>query len=240
MAGPVPEQVLQVERARRPRGWSREGLADRSAQSAGHRGECGHRQWETLTTALANPDDVDAWCQRDMEQSRQRDEQLEQERQQQAQWLAQDRERMAVATPPVPLPVPCERCGRPFTSAPGLSYPYAPPEDGWHCPECRTALARQPMDQFKALFTHPPPGSRPAPPPWTRTRQPSPPNTVRGRRSEQEWIYDPLPLPMWERYFAVYGLFIRSACRAGCRPIDSSGGLYALDRQATERHSGVR
>ncbi|MER7685846.1 IS200/IS605 family accessory protein TnpB-related protein [Streptomyces sp. NPDC097610] len=38
----------------------------------------------------------------------------------------------------------------------------------------------------------PPPGV--VSPPGTRTRQPSPPNTVRGRRSEQEWIHDSLPL----------------------------------------------
>lgn len=49
----------------------------------------------TLTTALTNPDDIDAWHQRGKEQRRQRDEQLERERKQQAQWLAQERERMA-------------------------------------------------------------------------------------------------------------------------------------------------
>lgn len=41
---------------------------------------CGHRQWETLTAALANPDDHDVWLRRDEEQRRQRDEEWERER----------------------------------------------------------------------------------------------------------------------------------------------------------------
>jgi hypothetical protein len=32
---------------------------------------CGHRQWETLTDALTNPDDIEAWHQRDKEERRQ-------------------------------------------------------------------------------------------------------------------------------------------------------------------------
>ncbi|MCX5328192.1 hypothetical protein [Streptomyces sp. NBC_00140] len=35
---------------------------------------CGQSQWETLTDALANPDDIEAWHQRDKEERRQRDE----------------------------------------------------------------------------------------------------------------------------------------------------------------------
>lgn len=119
---------------------------------------CGHRQWETLTTALANPDDQDAWHLRDKEQRRQRDEERERERQERAQRLAQERERLAAAaaaTPPELPPAPCERCGQPLTGAPGLSYEYAPPEDGQHCPDCRTDLARQPSGLLRAIFGRP-------------------------------------------------------------------------------------
>ncbi|MGC0340611.1 hypothetical protein RKD20_005645 [Streptomyces sp. SLBN-8D4] len=41
---------------------------------------CGHRRWETLTDALDNPDDIDAWHHRDEERRRERDQELEQER----------------------------------------------------------------------------------------------------------------------------------------------------------------
>ncbi|WP_327722345.1 replication-relaxation family protein [Streptomyces sp. NBC_00490] len=120
---------------------------------------CGHRQWETLTDALANPDDIEAWRQRDEEQRRQRDEERKRERQQQTQWPGYDPELVTatvVATPPGPPPAPCERCGLSITGTPGHGYPYAPPEDGRHCPECRTDISRQPTGLLKALFTRPP------------------------------------------------------------------------------------
>jgi hypothetical protein len=122
---------------------------------------CGHRQWETLTAALTNPDDHDAWQQRDDERRRGRDERLERERQEQQRWLAQEREQWAAsaaATAPEPPPAPCERCGQPVTGAPGLRYEGAPPEDGRHCPDCRTDLARQPPGLLKALFGRSPGG----------------------------------------------------------------------------------
>jgi hypothetical protein len=43
-----------------------------------------------------------------------------------------------------------------ITGVLGLSYLYAPPEDGWHRPECRTDIARQLTGLLKALFTRPP------------------------------------------------------------------------------------
>lgn len=61
----------------------------------------------------------------------------------------------AVATPSEPPPAACGRCGQPITGAPGHGYPYAPPEDGRHCPDCRTDIARQPTGLFKALFGRP-------------------------------------------------------------------------------------
>ncbi|MFJ2235088.1 hypothetical protein [Streptomyces sp. NPDC087859] len=96
---------------------------------------------------------------RDQEQRRRRDEEGERERRQQVPWPVQECEKWdatAAATPPEPPPAPCERCGRPITGSPALSYPYAPPEDGRRCPDCRTHLARQPPGLLKALFTRTP------------------------------------------------------------------------------------
>lgn len=119
---------------------------------------CGHRQWETLTTALTNPDDHDVWMQRGEERRRQREERGERERRERAQQQSQE---WAARPPSAPVPeqppAPCERCGRPVTGALGLGYEDAPPEDGRHCPECRMDLARPSSPGLlKALFTRPP------------------------------------------------------------------------------------
>lgn len=66
-------------------------------------------------------------------------------------WQA-DREGCAHRLPSAPY----ERCGRPITGAPGLSYPYARPEDGRHGRERRTEIARQPKGLLKDLFIRPP------------------------------------------------------------------------------------
>ncbi|WP_331724031.1 replication-relaxation family protein [Streptomyces sp. NBC_00005] len=116
---------------------------------------CGHRQWEPLTDALTNPDDIDVWRRRDNERSRQREQQLERDRQQQQaelQLALQQLQEATLTSPPEPPPAPCERCGRPITGEPGIRYDDAPPDDGRHCPGCRIDLARQPTGLFKALF----------------------------------------------------------------------------------------
>jgi hypothetical protein len=43
-----------------------------------------------------------------------------------------------------------------ITGALGLSYPYAPPDNGRHYPRCPTGIARHPTGLLKALFTRPP------------------------------------------------------------------------------------
>ncbi|MFD7438787.1 replication-relaxation family protein [Streptomyces sp. NPDC059861] len=91
---------------------------------------CGHGQWEILDAALSNPNDADAWHQRDDERSRSRDEERERERQEQAAGWGEP----AAARQPVPMqerpeqldaarhpepPAPglCERCGQPGRAA---------------------------------------------------------------------------------------------------------------------------
>ncbi|MET8081209.1 replication-relaxation family protein [Streptomyces sp. NPDC005303] len=113
---------------------------------------CGHRQWETLTDALANPDDIDAWHHRDEEHRRERDQQLEQERLQQEADLQRELRTLPPAAPPSPPPAPCKRCGQPVTGTPGIRYEDAPPEDDRHCPDCCIDLVQQSPGLFKALF----------------------------------------------------------------------------------------
>ncbi|MFE4578547.1 replication-relaxation family protein [Streptomyces chartreusis] len=116
---------------------------------------CGHRQWETLTDALANPDDVDAWHRRDEEDRRRRAQQDQDRREQRPQWGA-TAPQQPETIPAAPPPAPCEDCGQPITGAPGIRYSDAPPEDGRHCPDCRSDLAHQPPGLIKALFTRNP------------------------------------------------------------------------------------
>ncbi|WP_406486150.1 replication-relaxation family protein [Streptomyces phaeochromogenes] len=116
---------------------------------------CGHGQFEPLPDALANPKDHDAWAAREEARRRQRD--AEREEQQQA-WGVQ-RERWTqepdLAPAPAPEPEPCERCGLPITGQQGHLYDNAPPQDGRHCPTCRTDLQQQPMTLRQALFGRP-------------------------------------------------------------------------------------
>ncbi|MFF2520279.1 hypothetical protein [Streptomyces sp. NPDC058086] len=104
---------------------------------------CGHGQWESLPDALANPDDHDAWYARD----EQRRHQLEETEQRRHQEWAVERERWAQEPDPEPEPVPevapCERRGRPITGPFGYDLEFAPPEDGRHCPECRTDISQR-------------------------------------------------------------------------------------------------
>ncbi|QDN94768.1 hypothetical protein FNV65_54730 [Streptomyces sp. S1A1-8] len=113
---------------------------------------CGHGQWETLPDALANPADRDAWYARD-EQRRHRREEAEQRRQQE--W-AVERERWSQEPDPAPEPepeaAPCERCKGPITGPPGYDLEFAPPEDGRHCPSCRTDLHQQYPTLRQAVF----------------------------------------------------------------------------------------
>ncbi|MFG2351828.1 replication-relaxation family protein [Streptomyces phaeochromogenes] len=118
---------------------------------------CGHGQFEILPDALANPQDHDAWAVREEARRQQRDAAHEER---QRAWAAQ-RERWiqeADSAPALaPDPEPCERCGLPITGQQGLRYDDAPPEDGRHCPTCRTDIRQQPMTLRQALF-----GKRPA------------------------------------------------------------------------------
>jgi hypothetical protein len=113
---------------------------------------CGHGQWETLPDALANPDDHDAWYARDEQHRRQRDEEREQQHQE---WAA-ERERWAPEPDPEPDPAPeatpCERCKGPITGPLGYDLEFAPPEDGRHCPSCRTDLRQQYPTLRQAVF----------------------------------------------------------------------------------------
>jgi hypothetical protein len=77
---------------------------------------CGHGQWETLTEALANPKDYDAYAARDQARRAERDTVLKQ------QWGASGGG--WAVEPPAPAPVLpvlvlCKGCGRPVTSPPG-------------------------------------------------------------------------------------------------------------------------
>ncbi|MFF3489411.1 replication-relaxation family protein [Streptomyces sp. NPDC002701] len=126
---------------------------------------CGHRRWQTLTDALTNPDDQEAWAHRDDERQRQRQEQQEQERERARQqppepawgqkreaWQAHDDDHDEGA--PVPaLPGPrCERCGGPIAGEWGVGYEFAPDEDGRHCPQCRINLQLIPTTLRQAIF----------------------------------------------------------------------------------------
>ncbi|MCX4912055.1 hypothetical protein [Streptomyces sp. NBC_00687] len=69
---------------------------------------------------------------------------------------AKEGERWATEPPsesdPAPEVASCERCGQPITDPVGEDDAlFAPPEDGRHCPTCRTDL-RQPLTLRGALF----------------------------------------------------------------------------------------
>jgi hypothetical protein len=59
-----------------------------------------------------------------------------------------ERERWAQEPDPEPEPAPqaapCERCKGPITGPLGHDLEFAPPEDGRHCPTCRTDLRQYP------------------------------------------------------------------------------------------------
>ncbi|MFI5888156.1 replication-relaxation family protein [Streptomyces sp. NPDC051554] len=118
---------------------------------------CGHRQWETLPDALANPQDRNAWHRRDEERRRLRDAQDRQrwEAGRATAWDHQPPAADVTTQPPVVPPAAvvaaaCERCGQPLTSSYDLE---APDPDGRHCAACRTDLAQQPPTTLlKALF----------------------------------------------------------------------------------------
>ncbi|MCW8102671.1 replication-relaxation family protein [Streptomyces tauricus] len=106
---------------------------------------CGHREWQTLTDALANGDDIEAWHRRDEERRRQREAEREEAEHHRTAWENK---------PPDPqpaVPAPCERCGQPLNEPPGANDAFTPP-DGRHCPSCRTDLRQQPMTLRQALF----------------------------------------------------------------------------------------
>ncbi|MFD9586170.1 hypothetical protein ACFWBM_15905 [Streptomyces sp. NPDC059980] len=116
---------------------------------------CGHRQWETLPDALDNPADRRAWQVREKVRRARCDEEraqrkLERER-------GAEMERWATKPPePESLPevAPCERCGRPIT---GGQYrqdnaEFTLPEDGRHCPTCRSDLRSTYPTLRQALF----------------------------------------------------------------------------------------
>ncbi|MEU1441611.1 replication-relaxation family protein [Streptomyces mirabilis] len=113
---------------------------------------CGHGQWETLPDALTNPADHDAWYARDEQRRHRREEEREQQHQE---WAA-EKERWAQEPAPDPEPAPeaapCERCGLPITGPPGEDAEFAPPEDGRHCPSCRTDLHQQYPTLRETLF----------------------------------------------------------------------------------------
>ncbi|MGI3198659.1 hypothetical protein ACRJ4W_08700 [Streptomyces sp. GLT-R25] len=104
-------------------------------------------------TLLANPNDHDAWALREEARRRQRD--AERIEQQQAWGVERDHWAQEPALAPAPAPDPCERCGLPITGQPDILYDNAPPEDGRHCPICRTDLQQQPMTLRQALFGRP-------------------------------------------------------------------------------------
>ncbi|MCR3732343.1 hypothetical protein FHS35_009261 [Streptomyces umbrinus] len=114
---------------------------------------CGHGQFETLPEALANPKDHDAWAVREEARRQQRD--AEREEQQQVWGVQRERWTQEPALAPAPEPEPCERCGLPITGQPGILYDDAPPEDGRHCPTCRTDPQQQPMTLRQAVFGRP-------------------------------------------------------------------------------------
>ncbi|MET7780426.1 replication-relaxation family protein [Streptomyces mirabilis] len=119
---------------------------------------CGHGQWETLPDALTNPADHDAWYARD-EQRRHRRDEAEKRRQQE--WAA-ERERWTQEPDPEPGPAPeaapCERCKEPITGPLGYDLEFAPPQDGRHCPSCRTDLRQQYPTLRQAVFGRRPRG----------------------------------------------------------------------------------
>lgn len=97
---------------------------------------CGHGQWENLDDALANPQDINVWREREQRRRRMYEERWAKEQAIRERELAARREEMRreEALWPAPEPVPpCERCGRPITGEYGFLYEDAPPEDGKHC-----------------------------------------------------------------------------------------------------------
>ncbi|MGW6491620.1 replication-relaxation family protein [Streptomyces sp. NPDC055056] len=118
---------------------------------------CGHGQWETLPDALDNPADYRAWSARNDKRRAQHDQEMARDERERA----AERERWAEAPPeepePAPEAAPCERCGLPITGPAGEADPFAPPEDGRHCPTCRTDL-RQTQTLRGALFGRRPRG----------------------------------------------------------------------------------
>ncbi|MGW1728047.1 hypothetical protein ACWCQK_34745 [Streptomyces sp. NPDC002306] len=119
---------------------------------------CGHGQWETFDTALANPHDHEAWRVREEERRRRRDERRERERQQET--AVRDQEAAAAVQLPTarepelepPEPYPCDRCGRPRTEPFGRGEEQVPPEDGRHCDTCRLDISREYPSLFSVLF----------------------------------------------------------------------------------------
>ncbi|MEU3795557.1 replication-relaxation family protein [Streptomyces fructofermentans] len=110
-------------------------------QASGPRGavwwRCGHRQWQSLPEALANPADHDAWFARD-EQRRltyNRDS---------ARRLGRADEREPTAQNREPEPAwPCAWCGGMFVPSTSWDLGLSTPEDGRHCPSCWADLRRQ-------------------------------------------------------------------------------------------------
>ncbi|WP_051901040.1 replication-relaxation family protein [Streptomyces aureus] len=126
---------------------------------------CGHGRWETLTGALANPNDRAAWSAR-TEERRALRRQADQEREWGQEQAAASARRNARQAPelwpgePAPSPasvVPaCERCGEPLTGR-GEDAP-AGSEDGRHCPSCRSDVYQYPTLR-QALFGRRPRGT---------------------------------------------------------------------------------
>ncbi|MEU8869439.1 hypothetical protein [Streptomyces umbrinus] len=107
------------------------------------------RQFETLPDALANLNDHDAWAAR--EEAR-RQQEGEYEERQQAWAVQRERWTQEPDSAPASEPEPCERCGLQITGQQGHRYDDAPPQDGRHCPTCRTDLRHQPMMLRQAIF----------------------------------------------------------------------------------------
>ncbi|MHA4998826.1 hypothetical protein [Streptomyces sp. SD11] len=107
------------------------------------------REWQTLTDALANGDDIEAWGRRDEERRRRRE--AEREEAEHRRIARENKPRDTQRVLPAPPPPPCVRCGQSITEPFGADDAFTP-LDGRHCASCRTDLRQQPMTLRQALF----------------------------------------------------------------------------------------
>ncbi|MET8413473.1 replication-relaxation family protein [Streptomyces sp. NPDC005195] len=109
---------------------------------------CGHRRWETLTDALDNPNDADAWHRRDDARRVERERQEAQEKERRAAQAREGWDRPGVPVQPEPVLPPCVTCGGPLRGM-GVDDPSAPPPDGRDCASCRSVVATPRRDCSK-------------------------------------------------------------------------------------------